>query len=610
MKYRPEIDGLRALAVISVILCHAGLESFSGGFVGVDIFFVISGYLITSIILTELKEGRFSLLGFYERRARRIFPALLVVLICTYLFSWIFNLPAAHKVVGQYMAASLTFSSNLLLYLKGVDYFGLGEADNPLIHTWSLSVEEQFYIAFPFLLIAISNKTLLKVTVLSVCLISLCIAVIYVERYPIAVFYLMPTRIWEIMIGSIIAVFGIRNFAVNNKSAQLLAFLGLALIVTSVACFGQDTPTPGLYTLIPTLGAAIVIIYASNTTYTGRLLGSRFFTKIGLISYSLYLWHQPVLSYGTKYFSHSSLALIILVIITFILSYLSWALIERTARSATNIATPSFLFAVTSLVSVLILFSLFGHLNNGFPKRNELTQKLTNNTGFGLHCNGNTTLNADCSSQLPPGVAALGNSYMMHFIEPLSEYYGDHGVVQLTQSRCKLGFVDGSFDINGIPCPEFYQRALSTIEETSSIELVFLSSPFTELHNKKYRSSFTDLLKRLIDYKVIILGPTPRAPMNVGECFVIKKSSLKEESNSKCDFSVSDAHKKRVAILRDMSAGFPNVHVVDVTSAICPNGVCEMEPDLGLYMYIDHGHLSRAGSMRVFSGFAEKLPKF
>ena len=610
MKYRAEIDGLRAIAVISVILCHAGLESFSGGFVGVDIFFVISGYLITSIVMSEIEGDRFRLSKFYERRARRILPALLLVLSCTYLFSWLFNLPAAHKVVGQYVASSLTFSTNFLLLLKGADYFGPGEFENPLIHTWSLSVEEQFYLIFPFFLIYISSQKRLKLSVISVFLFSLFIAIVLVDQLPVLAFYLTPARIWEIMMGSIIALFGIKAFTINSKSSEVMAIVGLLLIVVAVVFFNDETPTPSLYTLVPTLGAALIIVYASSSTYLGRFLQTPLLSGIGLISYGLYLWHQPIFAYGKKYFSQSLIGsnIYILILATFVASYLSWVLIERPARTA-SISTKKFIGATAALTIFLCVFATFGHLNNGFSGRNELTQKLTNNTGFGLYCNGKSEIKTKCTTHSEPHVVAMGNSYMMHFIEPLADFYQDQGLAQLTQSRCKLGFVDKSYDFSETSCGQFYENALKTIKNTKSVKIVYLSSPFRELHGRKFRSSFVELLDRLRDYKVVVLGPTPSAPMNVGDCFMINKAFSTDDSISDCDFLADDIHQKRMDLLREVSAMFSNVQLIDITSGICSDGKCAMEPKQGLYMYIDHGHLSRDGSAHVFKTFAHSLPR-
>lgn len=255
MKYRPEIDGLRSVAVLPVILFHAGLGVFSGGYVGVDVFFVISGYLITTIILGQIVEGRFSLLDFYNRRSRRIMPALFLVMGCTIPAAFLLMLPSQFQDFAQSVAAVGIFSSNILFWLES-GYFAAAAELKPLLHTWSLAVEEQYYVLFPLLLLGLwrlGARTALMILG-AIFAASLIASQILATRAPGANFYLLPSRAWELLAGSLCAIWIMRRGRSGNA---LLSTLGLALIVASIFIYDSNTPFPSLYALAPVGGTAL-----------------------------------------------------------------------------------------------------------------------------------------------------------------------------------------------------------------------------------------------------------------------------------------------------------------------------------------------------------------
>jgi peptidoglycan/LPS O-acetylase OafA/YrhL len=337
MNYRREIDGLRALAVIPVILFHAGFQTFSGGFSGVDVFFVISGYLITSIILTEQQAGTFTLLNFYERRARRILPALFVVLLACLPFAW-FGL--YRNDLDQFSASLVsvtTFISNFYFW-RSSSYFDTASELKPLLHTWSLAVEEQYYLLFPvFLMLVRKAGTRWIVSLLAaVAISSLCLAQWASSNTPSLNFYLLPTRFWELLTGGFIAYyFCWRPQAEHGKAvSQFGSALGLALIVYSMLAFDIRTPFPSFYTLAPTLGASLIILFATHETLVGKVLGSKWAVGMGLVSYSAYLWHHPLFAF-VRYENvdeppHWLMA--ILSVIAIALAYFSWKYIETPFR--------------------------------------------------------------------------------------------------------------------------------------------------------------------------------------------------------------------------------------------------------------------------------------
>jgi len=301
MKYRAEIDGLRALAVLPVILFHAGFSVFSGGYVGVDVFFVISGYLITTILVSELKEGNFSIVRFYERRARRILPALFFVMLISIPFAWILLNPFELISFSKSVSAVSLFASNIFFW-RHVGYFAIAAELKPLLHTWSLAVEEQYYILFPVFLLLIWNfgkKAVLRL-IIFLAIVSLMISQILCVSKPVLNFFLLPSRAWELAVGAIASFILVENrlSKINIPTKQFLALFGLMLILISIFAFGDQTPFPSFYALAPTIGAMLVILFADQNTFTGTILRSRLLVGVGLISYSAYLWHQPVLAFA------------------------------------------------------------------------------------------------------------------------------------------------------------------------------------------------------------------------------------------------------------------------------------------------------------------------
>jgi peptidoglycan/LPS O-acetylase OafA/YrhL len=298
LHYRPDIDGLRAVAVISVLLFHAFPDRLPGGFVGVDIFFVISGYLISGIILKDLQRGNFSFADFYARRVGRIFPALVLVLTVCLAFGWFVLLPDEYVQVGKHTVAGAAFMSNLLLWHQS-GYFDASAQSKPLLHLWSLGIEEQFYILWPLLLVLFWKRT--KRILVVICLLALTsffLNVILVGRVPSLIFYLPITRVWELLIGGALAQSTLQRGAVRSPMVNnLFAAIGSLLIAVSLALISESRAFPGWWALLPTLGTALVIGAGSQAWVNRKLLSAPACVFIGLISYPLYLWHWPILVY-------------------------------------------------------------------------------------------------------------------------------------------------------------------------------------------------------------------------------------------------------------------------------------------------------------------------
>ncbi|MEL0238323.1 MAG: acyltransferase family protein [Gammaproteobacteria bacterium] len=380
MKYRAEIDGLRALAVLPVILFHAGFEWFDGGFVGVDVFFVISGYLITTIIISEMAEGKFSIVNFYERRARRILPALFFVMAVCLPFAWVWLTPNDLKDFGQSLVAVSTFSSNILFWLES-GYFDRAAELKPLLHTWSLAVEEQYYILFPIFLILTWRLGIKWILVLLsfVFLLSLGIAQWGAYNKPSATFFLLPTRGWELLVGVFAAFYLKYNTHLKSHTLnQVFSMLGFGMIVYSIIAFDKTTPFPSFYALIPTIGTGLLILCTVPRTYIHKLLSLNSIVRIGLISYSAYLWHQPLLAFARAILGDvSDPTLISLCIASLAMAWFSWRFVEGPFRNK-NQTTRKFIFTFSILG--MTAFSLIGistHFSNGFLNRfSEEEQKI------------------------------------------------------------------------------------------------------------------------------------------------------------------------------------------------------------------------------------------
>lgn len=376
MEYRREIDGLRAVAVIPVILFHAGFTAFPGGFVGVDIFFVISGYLITSLIIEEKRSSTFSLMRFYERRARRILPALLTVMFFCLPAAWVLLFPSDFVDFSNSLISVPLFASNFLFW-KTSGYFEGAAEMKPLLHTWSLAVEEQYYLLFPifFLLIWKAGRSW-WIAIFSLIVVASLLAAQWASTTsPVAGFYLLPTRSWELILGALVAALQ----AVGKRSparfaqfpAAAGAMVGLGLITVSLVAFDGSTPTPSIATLVPTMGAALVLAFAIEGTLAARILSSPWLVRIGLISYSLYLWHQPLLAFA----KHAGASVeggfvsAALIAVSVVLATASWHLVERPFRNRQIVSARLVLILTLSGSTLLMAIGAAGRLANGFDGR-------------------------------------------------------------------------------------------------------------------------------------------------------------------------------------------------------------------------------------------------
>ena len=374
-KYRPDVDGLRALAVLPVLLYHAQLGC-TGGFVGVDVFFVISGYVISSLILKEVAVGTFSMVNFWERRIRRIMPALSLVVAAVLAAGWLFYLPEDFIFLGKSVMAQTVMIANFFFWKGGTNYFDHGTDTKSLLHTWSLAVEEQFYLLFPLLLVFVLRSKPLSWWrwILGITIVSLIISVVcsYSHNNHRSGFYLLPSRAWELLIGALVAA-GRGRLMTTRKTAEISGFLGLGLIVWSVFVYTANTRFPGLGALPPCLGTALIIASSdARVSIVGRLLSFRPFVLLGLVSYPLYLWHWPLLIWA-KYltgYELSTATRIGLLLGSLVLAVLSYKLVETPFRQRRWLGERSRIFKFAGItLGVFLAMGFAVYFYKGFPAR-------------------------------------------------------------------------------------------------------------------------------------------------------------------------------------------------------------------------------------------------
>jgi len=497
-KYRPDIDGLRALAVSSVVFFHAHVPGFSGGFVGVDIFYVISGYLITSLIAKDVTLNRFSFISFYERRMRRIFPALFTVLFFTTLTGMLLLNPKDFIALGKSVVAMTLFVSNIFFKREaGTDgYFGHAANSQPLLHTWSLSVEEQFYLLFPLGLLLLIRWTKNRVTTSLYCVAALSFAISVWAAYyrPLSAFYLLIPRAWELLIGALLAMKAVLPLK-HRVSREIAALAGLTLIASSIYIFNKDTTFPGLSALLPCFGAWL-IIYAgeAGTSSVRTVLSFRPFVFIGVISYSLYLWHWPALVFS-RYFSAGDLTgLQTAAVIAFsvVLAFISFEFVEAPFRKGNSSISRQGIFSLglaASLISMGLGSAIY--ICHGFPgryddrtrqlvlgnvEREDDYQEVCGNWKRPIHRMGDIAF-CEIDARAPQKIMFWGDSHVQQLYPLIKKIHEqrelqDHGVLLAIANGCPptqhLNSTDEHFY-----CDSFAKFAMARAEE-KDVDTVFI----------------------------------------------------------------------------------------------------------------------------------------
>ncbi len=620
-RYRPDIDGLRAVAVSIVVLFHYGFSALGGGYVGVDVFFVISGYLITAITRDEMARDRFSLAAFYERRIRRIVPALVTVLVACGLASVFVVLPEDLRLLAKSTMAAAVYGSNILFSRLAGDYF---DADNltlqPLLHTWSLAVEGQFYVLFPLILLLLRRRPSATVAVLGLlAILSFGLGAWEVVHRPVSAFYLLPGRAWELLVGGLLACW--RPVALARPWRREAAVgVGLAAIGLATILFDATTPFPGAAALLPCLGAVLVIGGGQGGGRLASLLGARAPAWLGRISYSLYLWHWPVIVLA-RYGHGPDLSLglrLVLLVATVALAGLSHALVERPFITRRRLPGRRGMLAAAAgaTLATVALGQVLDLTGRGFLPLGHLPPAvMTLAEGHFDRLEGECPVPSAGADPLPypcrfgapgvePTVALWGNSYARMWIPALAQDAEAHGAsgMALVFSKCPplLGFDD-----KGLPgCLPFNQEAVALLAAHRSLRTVVLGADWFLYDRDLGRLDATLDALGAAGIRVFLLLAPPQVDYPVPRTLAI--AALRGEPPPPPPTVAHARETQRVSLgLIAAAAARHGVTVLDPATRLCQGEICPVVRD-GHPLFYDAGHLTVFAAQTI-RGFFDPL---
>jgi peptidoglycan/LPS O-acetylase OafA/YrhL len=648
MKYRADVDGLRALAVLPVVLYHARVWPFSGGYVGVDIFFVISGYLITGLIYNDILDGDFSITRFYERRIRRIFPALFVVIAFCFLIGFLLLMPFEFKQFAESAVAMAAFASNLLFWGQS-GYFDSAASLKPLLHTWSLAVEEQFYLFFPLLLIVTSRlaKKRLVAVIAVLATVSFAFAVWEVAQHSVAAFYSPACRAWELFMGALLALWKSPT-APNRGVAEISAIAGIGLIGGSVLSYSSTTQFPGAAALLPCLGAALIIRSGeSSNTFISRLLSARVPVFIGLISYSLYLWHWPLIVFSKYYLMRelSDVQTLGALVLSGLLASLSWYYVELPCRRTRGIPRRLVFGSAAVTTAVSAAAGLCVYLSLGLPQRlppdvrrlamgagdSDVGQSTCDGKTPQAILDGQACTIGDTLKAGPASFALLGDSLavaLLPAIERDAEDAHRKGVI-LTKGGCLPLLGARLYDDYHADCPRFNAASMQFLRghpEISDVVIVarwtiaaagtdgvsrtgvWLTDEYssTSSYNENKRVFVRALdrtIRKLEPHQVFLVAGYPEPLFDVPMVEALAKY-LHQPATAELSRHAFDQRQAFVNdTLRQAAARYPWVRVLDLSRYLCDGNGCPVTRD-GRSLYADEVHLSRYGALAVSDVFS------
>jgi peptidoglycan/LPS O-acetylase OafA/YrhL len=651
MLYRTDIDGLRAVAILPVVLYHAGVPHFAGGFVGVDVFFVISGYLITSLIVSDIALGRFSILDFYQRRAWRILPPLFVMMVFCAVCGLVIYAPDDLKRLGRATLATTLFSSNILFW-RSSSYFDRQSDELPLLHTWSLAVEEQFYATYPLYLILIRRleRPWRNTVTLALCLASFTLSVWLARVSEGASFYLAPSRAWELLLGGLLA-FGLFPDLTSPRSRQFAGAMGLTIITAAVACYSEHTPYAGFAGLLPTTGA-LCVIWAGNRrgSTVNAWLSRPAVVFIGKISYSLYLWHFPLLAFAS-YLSitpPSPLVRAAIVALSLALALVSWLLVEQPLRRPRAGVASRLLFPVP-LAVVMLLLGAFGvavDRGQGFPGRLSAESRATI-----VEADDFDPDRVACAVN-PPLVPALDRCRLGAFAEQAPQFvlWGDShaeawrpavddvarksGASGIFLGRVACAPLIGVERVDEPECTAVNDHIIQFIRSQASIHTVLLAARWgfwsegsrykSELRNPRTISLLlpgepmlgpienrpimaaglrgTVETLRSSDKEVWLVGPLPEIGYPVPKSLYLQQLGLDRDFDIRPTRDEFFARQDFVIGLFNQLQREVGIRTVWPHRALCGSGLCQVEGGDQPY-YVDDNHLSVFGAKALESVF-------
>jgi len=610
MKYRADIDGLRAVAVLPVLFFHSGWNIFSGGYVGVDVFFVISGYLITRILADEIAEHRFSILNFYERRIRRIFPCLFAVIVASCVAAAVLLVPLDFRDFSKSVIATVLFASNILFFRQS-GYFDDQSAIKPFLHTWSLAVEEQFYIFFPILLWLIHRyaRDRIFLVLAPLALLSFAINAWSVRHFPAFTFFMAPTRVWELFAGALLAL----KFApgIDHRWVREgLVWLGLGLILYAVFKFTSSTNFPGVNALLPVVGAALLIQYGHDTS-AGWLLSRKPMVFVGLISYSLYLWHWPIIVFSEYYLVQklTGWRTAAAVAVSLAVATLSWRYVERPFRVKGLIPRRRIFQGAAAAMAIMAVLSMAGLASNGWagrfpdevvrlegyadafnPRREECHREEDKVIAFERSC--------VYGAKTPPTYAVWGDSHAVELTYALGEIAARHNesVMQFTYSSCPPSL---GMDIRIRPnCRAYNDKLVRFLADDHDLATVFLVSRYdnyrweADKFSAGIRKSVAALLAA--GKRVVLVYPIPTTSVSIPRTLA-RYAAAGADPNS---FTIDeDAFLRRNSYAFELLDSFtePNVVHVFPHKRLCHGNACIVYAN-GAPLYFDQQHLNVDGA--------------
>jgi peptidoglycan/LPS O-acetylase OafA/YrhL len=608
-RYRADIDGLRALAVIPVVLFHGHVPALRGGFVGVDVFFIISGFLICSVIGHELRNGSFSILRFYERRCRRILPALFAMFVATSLLALVVLMPPDLASFGRSLLSSVLFGSNIFFWKTSGYFDGMAEF-KPLLHTWSLSVEEQFYLIVPYVLMATAVwfRRRYVLVLLPLALGSFALSIWAVSHAPSAAFYMLPTRFWELMLGGLVGL-GASTGPERRWLREGLAALGLAAIVLAIVSYTDMTPFPGLTALLPCAGAAL-IIYAGigGSSAVGRLLSLRPCVFVGKISYSLYLWHWPLFSLYRYQVGRelSALESATIIALSFVLSVLSWRYVEQPFRQPERVLGRRVIFRGAALGALgTAMFAGTAMATGGLPARVpgfrivDVPGEAEYDAGGEGDCFlGDPQTAADWGGERcfitrgqGPTVLLWGDSFAAHYVPGIKRQAARvrADILQYNLSACPPVF--GFDSMSNPPCRDFNERVFDVIERYGVRGVIVSGRWDYALRRHVTPEQVGSTMERLRDagVEVYVLGQSPLFGNQVQTLFA-QAGGTSEQPTAWGQVTFAPDLNAR------LQAAMPSgVTFIDPLASMCELPACQYRRD-GEFLLWDEGHLSAYGS--------------
>ncbi|MEY4584370.1 MAG: hypothetical protein RJB10_867 [Pseudomonadota bacterium] len=643
-KYRPDIDGLRAIAVLSVVIFHAFPNALKAGFIGVDIFFVISGYLISSIIFENMDRGSFSFAEFYGRRIKRIFPALILVLLSCLIFGWFGLLGDEYKQLGKHMAAGAGFVSNFFLWQE-VGYFNNAAETKPLLHLWSLAIEEQFYIVWPLIVwLTWKRKWLFLSIFISLGVASFAYNVYLVRIDPTATFYSPATRVWELLVGVLLAYFSTQSKQNASKAEiwqptqavrQIASTLGMLLLAAGLYKIDKGRHFPGTWALFPVLGSFLLIFAGPMAWFNRFVLSNRLLVWIGLISFPLYLWHWPILSFIRIIESEAPAPFFrnIALILSILLAWMTYYFVEKPIRpSGAHVKNSLKTAVLAALVAVLGVVGWLVYQNNGIPSRQAAQVDGVNvwdNYAFAGTCKLVTQApeqddwcNMGNAPDKSPTTLLIGDSVGNNFAPMLNDFAAANSDSSFVFRQMGRGLCHGLPEIGYDNCKAMLAATDAYIAKTPSIHTIIMaanwplyydgfdSGPSSKVTSAQFKTAFEarvthyqGLGKRVIIFFATPAGVSPRAcvvrpirlPERTGDknnCVMARHDAVTNDGNYRQYFAEILTQK--------------GISTFDPFKYMCNDKTCKVTDGKRIY-YLDHEHFSIYGGQFLAKVAGEEL---